>query len=409
MFPDLSYIIHYFFGFGPDNGFSIVKTFGLFLALAILSAAVLLHAELKRKASEGLFKPVKESFTTGMPPSIAELITNGVIGFIAGFKLLLALQDWSAFAADPAGLLFSTKGSLAGGIIGAIGLAAFKYYEKKKAQLPKPKVTTVKIYPHDRIGDITIIAAISGVAGAKIFAILEDIPSFFRDPIGTFFSGSGLAIYGGLIVAFIVCYYYLKSKKIDPIHVMDAVAPALIIAYGIGRMGCQFSGDGDWGIVNELPQPSWWIFPDWLWAYQYPSNVLNEGVLIESCDPEKWNTLLSQPMSVEERCREACGIRYCHQLEAPVYPTPVYETLMSFFIGGLLWSIRKKLTIPGLLFFTYVALNGLERLLIERIRVNIRYDFGGFHPTQAELIGVGFVLIGIGGILYLLKKHKKQA
>jgi len=114
-------------------------------------------------------------------------------------------------------------------------------------------------------------------------------------------------------------------------------------------------------------------------------------------------------MSVEERCREACGIRYCHQLEAPVYPTPVYETLMSFFIGGLLWSIRKKLTIPGLLFFTYVALNGLERLLIERIRVNIRYDFGGFHPTQAELIGVGFVLIGIGGILYLLKKHKKQA
>ena len=136
-------------------------------------------------------------------------------------------------------------------------------------------------------------------------------------------------------------------------------------------MGCQFSGDGDWVIVNELPQPSWWIFPDWLWAYQYPSNVLNEGVLIESCDPEKWNALLSQPMSVEERCREACGIRYCHQLEAPVYPTPVYETLMSFFIGGLLWSIRKKLTIPGLLFFTYVALNGLERLLIERIRVNI--------------------------------------
>jgi phosphatidylglycerol:prolipoprotein diacylglycerol transferase len=408
MFPDLSYIFDYWFGIGPDNALSVVKTFGLLLAISILVSAYFLNLELKRKAREGILKPVKTKVTTGLPASPGELISNALIGFLLGFKILYAIQNMQEFTQDAAGLILSSKGSLLGGIIGAAFLAGLKYWDKKKKQLPKPKVQEVNIYPHDRIGDITILAAISGVVGAKIFAILEDLPSFFADPLGTFFSGSGMAIYGGLIVAFAVCYVYLKRNNIPPIHVMDAVAPALIIGYGIGRLGCHFSGDGDWGIINELPPPSWWVFPDWLWAYDYPRNVLNEGVLLESCDPEKWQELLSQPMSMEQRCQEACGIRYCHQLSPSVFPTPIYETIMAFIIGGILWALRKRIVIPGLLFFIYLVFNGVERTLIEEIRVNERYELLGLQPSQAQIIGVSLVLIGIAGILILIQRHRKQ-
>ena len=66
---------------------------------------------------------------------------------------------------------------------------------------------------------------------------------------------------------------------------MDAVAPALILSYGVGRLGCQFSGDGDWGI--EAPaQPDWWFLPDWAWAYNYPHNVIDDGVRMADCT---WN------------------------------------------------------------------------------------------------------------------------
>ncbi len=411
MFPDLSYILNYWIGTEVDNIFSIVKTFGLLLAISILVSAFFLNLELKRKAKEGLFKPVKEKITIGQPASPYELITNALIGFVLGFKILYILFNLSEFKLDAAGVLLSGKGSFLGGILGAALLAGLKYWEKKRQELPKPKVKEVKVYPHDRIGDLTIIAAISGVVGAKLFAVIEDLPTFFRDPLGTLFSGSGMAIYGGLILAFVVCYYYLKSKKIPPIHVMDAVAPALIIGYGVGRLGCHFSGDGDWGIANTLAMPSWWFLPEWLWAYDYPRNVLNEGVLIESCDPEKWEAVKNTVgMTLEEKCKEACGIRYCHQLSPKVYPTSPYETIASFAIGGILWALRKRLVIPGMLFFVYVIFNGVERMLIEQIRVNERYDFlFGLKPTQAQFIAAGLIIAGIAGCVILWSRSKKSS
>ena len=243
----------------------------------------------------------------------------------------------------------------------------------------------MEVYPHQRIGDITILSAVSGVIGAKLFDALEHMDQLLSDPIGTLFSGGGLAIYGGLIVAFIVMYIYFKKKGIQPIHVMDAVAPALIIAYGIGRIGCQLSGDGDWGIVNAAAIPSWWFFPDWLWAFDYPHNVLNEGVRIEGCE---W--------------------AYCSRLAEPVYPTPVYETLLAFVIGGILWILRKRMQIAGMLFFTYLVFNGAERFLIEKIRVNIRYDWGALQPTQAEIISTALVIIGISGLIILWRRHRNN-
>ncbi len=382
MCPDLSYILHYLIGTQPDNAFSVVKTFGLLLVIAILTAAVMLVQELRRKEEEGLLQPMKVKVVEGRPATVYELLSNALLGFVLGFKFLYIVNNFADFQFDPAEVILSTKGNWLGGILGAAIFAGLKYYEKRRVQLPKPKEVEVTVHPYERIGDLTILAAVFGIVGAKIFALAEDVGELsFQELMNSFFSGSGMAIYGGLITAFLAIFIYLKRKKITPIHVMDGVAPALMVAYGIGRLGCHFSGDGDWGIVNELAKPGWMSFlPDWLWAYDYPNNVIDSG-------------------SSSHVTIEGCNWRYCTKLSPKVFPTPLYEFFMALGLGGVLWALRKRIRIPGMLFFLYLIFNGMERFWIEKIRINERYEVLGIQTTQAEFISVVLMLIGLVGCL----------
>lgn len=166
----------------------------------------------------------------------------------------------------------------------------------------------------------------------------------------------------------------------------DAMAPTLILGYAVGRIGCQLAGDGDWGINNTAPKPAALSFlPDWMWAYKFPHNVINEGVEIPNC----------------------IG-RHCYELPVAVFPTPFYEVLMCLFIFGVLWFLRKRITTAGLLFSIYLILNGIERFSIEQIRVNSQYHFFGISPTQAEIIAVLMVLTGIAGIFWTTNRRKKN-
>ena len=255
------------------------------------------------------------------------------------------------------------------------------------------KKNIVQVYPHDRVGDITMVAAVSGLLGAKIFAILEsaeNVRSFFADPIGTVFSGSGIAMYGGLIGGFMGVYWFITRKlKMNPLYMMDAVAPALIFAYAVGRIGCQMAGDGDWGIASGV-QPAWWFLPNWMWAYDFPHNVVNS----------------SRPPS--ELIVGFTGLYNTH-LNPAVYPTPFYETIMAGLIGVFLWSIRKKIRVHGVLFMIYLILNGIERFLIEQIRVNDKLHAFGIDFTQAELIALILIIIGVVGSFILIQKDKNKA
>src|SRR5690606_33642186 len=249
----------------------------------------------------------------------------------------------------------------------------------------KPQIKEVLVMPHQRIGDITIMAAISGIVGARLFSIIEseeNISAFFKNPLEQLLSGSGLAIYGGLILAFIVVFRYIRRKGMVAHPTMDAGAPAMIMGYAVGRMGCQFSGDGDWGIVNTSPTPSWWFLPDWAWSYTYPHNVLNDGIPIDGCTWE-----------------------YCMQLPQGVYPTPLYEVVFSLIIFGMLWALRKRIKVPGVLFFLYVLLNGIERFFIEKIRTNPDIHILGMKATQAEYIAVLLMIAGIAGMVVLMRKR----
>lgn len=381
MYPTIADAIRDLFGIDLPLPF---PTFGFFVALGFLGGAYLFAKELKRKETIGWLKSQKVKEKIGEKASIGELASNGLFGFIVGFKILGAILNYDAFADNPQTFIFSSQGSLIGGIIGAALFGWMKYRENQKARLEVPKWVEREIHPHEWVGNMTLIAAIGGILGAKLFHNLENIHEFAADPIGALLSFSGLSIYGGLIIGGISVLLYANKKGLKWIHVADACAPALMASYGIGRIGCQLAGDGDWGQPNDAPKPEWMSFlPDWMWAFDYPNNVLNIDLQADF-----------RQMGYES-------------ITGNAWPTPFYETIMAFIIFGILWSLRKKIQIPGIMFSIYLAFNGVERFFIEKIRINPDYDFGFIQATQAEIISVLLFIMGIVGVIYFSKNKEK--
>jgi phosphatidylglycerol:prolipoprotein diacylglycerol transferase len=388
MFPDLSYLSHYLFGTPPDNWLSIFKTFGFFLAMGFLAAALVFNIELRRKAREGVFQPRRVKVTEGAAPSLMDILGNAVIGLLIGGKGVYAYLNFEEFKIDPASVILSGKMNAIGALFGAALLGGWTWWDSYRKRRSQPVVREVLQYPHDKLSEMTVAAAVGGIVGAKLFDVLDNWRSFLDDPAGALLSGGGLAIYGGLVLGYVFVSAYMRRHDIPFLPAADACAPALVAGYGVGRIGCELSGDGDWGIVNAAPNPGW--LPDWLWATRYPHHVLNTP----HTDP-----VASVPI-------EGCDWNYCMQLSAPVYPTPLYETLLMVGVFGILWALRRRLKTPGLLFAIYIMLISAERFMIEQIRVNVMHDFLGMKVTQAEIISVVLFLGSLAGAVYLVRKNK---
>ncbi len=368
MYPKLSDMLYDLFGVEWSLP---IQTFGFFMALGFLAGTIWLQIEFRRKEKNGRFKVTEVDRMFGEPASFASIISNAILGFIVGFKGIFAILNWKAFSDLPQKYLLSADGSLIGGIVCAALFGFWRYYSAEREKLNPPEKRRVKVHPHEHIGDIIVIAAISGVAGAKLLSVFESWSEFIADPIGMLFSFSGLTFYGGLIGAGIVLPFYVKKKGIPFRDMLDAAGPAVMIGYAVGRLGCHFSGDGDWGVVNLLQNPG---VPDWFWAYDYPNNVLGRGVPFECPDG-----------------------RIINRLEQPVWPTSVYEFFLGSGIFAFLVAIRKKIHIPGALFAIYLMLNGLERFLIEFVRINERYAFG---LSLSQFIALGLIALGAGLLYY---------
>lgn len=422
MYPDFQYLLESLTGADMPGWLSIFKTFGFFVALAFLAAAWTLSLELKRKEKQGLLQPTVTTIVVGKPATMSEYIWAAISGFIIGYKVGGIFGNVAEVSPDPLGYIFSVKGNFLAGLVGVGLLVYLKYSEKKKQELPKPEQRQVVTHPHQRSLEILLIAAISGMAGAKIFNAFETWDQFIADPIGSLFSSAGLTFYGGLIVATITLYFYSRKHKIPFKHLCDAAAPGLILAYGVGRLGCHFAGDGDWGIFNSayitnpdgtlrtaaagefaqvqerlsavykdiaviphiyVPAPSW--LPDWLYGMNYAHNVNNDGVLIPGCTGT-----------------------YCSVLPVSVFPTPLYEFTTCMALFGILWALRTRLTLPLQLFGLYLIVNGLERFFVEKIRVNYKYDLGFIKPTQAEIISTILVITGLVLLLFVSKQLRDK-
>jgi len=377
MYPNLYYLVDDLLGL-KLNALKLVNSFGFFVALAFVASGYVLFSELKRKESLGEFVAMEETYLIGAPASITELITSFCFGFLFGFKIIGAFLIENALNNTQAFIL-SLQGNLGAGIAVGLVMTYLKWKEKDKVKLEKPETKSYMVWPHDRVGDIVLQAALWGFIGAKIFHNLENLDDFAKDPIGSLISFSGLTFYGGLILATVAIIIYIRKYKIRVIHFADAMAPTMLFAYAAGRIGCHISGDGDWGIPNFNPKPFTWL-PNWMWSYTYPHNVVNEGVAIPGCIGN-----------------------YCNQLPVPVYPTAFYEIIGTFILFGVMWMMRKKVRQPGILTGFYLIFAGGERFLIEKIRVNNKIYSLPFQPTQAELISTILILLGI---IFLIQSPK---
>jgi phosphatidylglycerol:prolipoprotein diacylglycerol transferase len=200
---------------------------------------------------------------------------------------------------------------------------------------------------------ISIVAfvTIAGVIGAKLWHVLEEPSELLAHPLALLFDRAGFAWFGGLLGGILALAWQARGAGLRPLSMLDLCTPAAAVGYGVGRIGCLTSGDGDYGIHTNLP-----------WGVTFPNG------LVPTTDH--------------------------------VHPTPVYEFLVALAIGALLWRQseprRGALERRGLLTGEYLVLSGTARFLIEFIRINPRLYFG---LSNAQVASAATIVVGIGLIL----------
>ena len=223
---------------------------------------------------------------------------------------------------------------------------------------------------------ITFIALVGGVLGSKLLFLFENSRDFISEPFGLAFSPSGLTFFGGLILVTALLYWVCRKAGLPFLGMADATAPSLLLAYGIGRIGCHLAGDGDYGFPTTLP-----------WGTDY-----SKGTYPPSFAFRDFPEITSKfPGGVVP------DTTLCH-------PTPMYEFLLCGVLFLLLWRFRKALKPDGKIFMLYLMFAGAERFSVEFIRVNPRVILG---LSEAQLIALALLLIGAYGWYRLSPKASR--
>jgi phosphatidylglycerol:prolipoprotein diacylglycerol transferase len=207
--------------------------------------------------------------------------------------------------------------------------------------------------PTDWAYEMVFAAAIGGLIGARAYYLIQNHGELHGSLIGNAFSGSGLVWYGGLAGGAIAILIWARWRGFLGLPLLDIAGPALALGYAIGRIGCQVSGDGDYGKASHLP-----------WAMGYPDG-----------------TVPTPP-----------GVT--------VQPTPIYETVSMGLVAWLLWRWRDRFR-PGLLFAFYLVFAGVERFLVEFVRRN-KHVLGGL--TAAQLESLALLVIGAAALLLVQRR-----
>jgi phosphatidylglycerol:prolipoprotein diacylglycerol transferase len=202
---------------------------------------------------------------------------------------------------------------------------------------------------------LAVAAMVGGMIGAKVYFIFEAFSYFVEDPIHIIFSGAGFTFYGGLIGGAVGVFYVIYRRQLPVLPITDAVALILPLGYAIGRIGCQLAGDGDYGTPTDLP-----------WGMAYPNGI------VPTLDR--------------------------------VHPTPVYETLQSLAIFGILLKLRNTLIQPGQLLCISLILTGIARFWVEFFRINPDVLWG---LSDAQIFSILMVLSGGAGWVIGKSTHQR--
>ena len=221
------------------------------------------------------------------------------------------------------------------GICFAIGfLAAGAVVQRRMLELGKPV---------EHASEMVVAALVGGLVGSRAYYVIEHWDEASDDLLGSIFSGAGLVWYGGAIGGAIGVLLWARWRGHFGLGLLDLAAVPLALGYAIGRVGCQISGDGDYGEPSDLP-----------WAMAYPDGTV---------------------ATTEE-----------------VHPTPVYETLAMGLVAWALWRARDAFR-PGVLFAFYLVLSGLERFLVELVRRNDAVAAGLTAPQLQSIVLVAAGLV----------------
>jgi phosphatidylglycerol:prolipoprotein diacylglycerol transferase len=222
----------------------------------------------------------------------------------------------------------------------------------------------------EKAWDLVFMAVIGGIVGAKAYYVLLNYERLLDDPIGLIFARGGLVWYGGFILATALVVWEIRRQKLPLPKMADATAPALALAYAVGRVGCFLVGD-DWG----RPTGAWY-------GVRFPQGAPPTRVDII----EREFGITVDPALVEE-----------YGQIVPVHPTQLYEVGMSTLIFFLLWRIRRHQHRAGWLFMLWLILAGLERFLVEFVRAKDDRFLGAL--TLAQVLSLAIVAVGIAGMM----------
>ena len=204
------------------------------------------------------------------------------------------------------------------------------------------------------------ITGLSGLAGSRLYHLLETPREFFADPWPQLFSTMGFAFVGAIIGGFLALVLLARKFRMSPLLMLDAASPAAAMGYGIGRIGCLISGDGDYGIPTSLP-----------WGMSFPNGIV----------------------PTTQR----------------VHPTPIYEFLVAILIFWILWRLGARglntHAPDGIIFAAYLVLTGIARFLVEMIRINPRSFYG---LTNAQAASVVSVIAGVVLFVYRLSASRQK-
>jgi phosphatidylglycerol---prolipoprotein diacylglyceryl transferase len=192
--------------------------------------------------------------------------------------------------------------------------------------------------PEEWAYEMVLVAVAGGIVGAKLYYVIQHGAEFSFSGL---VSGSGLVWYGGLFGGVALMLVWAQWRGFRNLHLCDIAGICIPLGYAIGRIGCQVSGDGDYGTASGLP-----------WAMAYPDGTI--------------------PTTTE------------------VHPTPIYETFAMGLVALGLWHLRDRVR-PGIIFALYLVVAGLERFLIEFIRRNEEVLAG---LTQPQLIALAMIAAG---------------
>lgn len=225
------------------------------------------------------------------------------------------------------------------------------------------------------------VPCLAGIAGAKLYHVLESPHELVADPLGQVFSQFGFAWFGGMIAGVAAFVWVARRNNIPLLAALDAGSPAAALGYGIGRIGCLLSGDGDYGVPTSLP-----------WGMSFPNGLVPTDQRVHPTPVYEFLgacaiAWILWRLGYLQSIRGIYGSKVSGSAEAKKVRLPVTDHLFVLLDGGRFRTLLRWFG-PGSAFAAYLLLTGIARFLVEFIRINPRSILGMSNAQAASLASV---------------------